>query len=86
MENGSVTKKLEIRTAKECKTCEEAIAQLSPVAIANDIPIEVLPAIKSDEFLPVICFVDEGDVVIHRTCIKGYSNGVVELFKGFINE
>jgi len=85
MVNGSA-KKLEIRTDKGCATCKEAIANLVPIAIENNIPVQMLPVLDSDKFIPIVCFVDEGDVVITRTCIKGYSKGVNELFKEFIDE
>jgi len=75
-----VYKKLEIRKIKNCQTCIDAVSELSDVAKRYKIPFEIKKPIVSDDFFPVVCFVEQEDNIQKKTCFEGYNNDIKNLF------
>ena len=77
-------KRLEIRTDDTCKTCHVAIDELVPLANQHGIPIVISNPLETDEFIPVVCFIEELDGYQKKTCLEGYSDNTKELVEMFI--
>ena len=77
-------KRLEIRTTENCKTCHTAIDELVPLASMHNIPVIIKNPLDSDEFIPVICFIEDVDGYQKKTCFEGYSDDTRKLFDLFV--
>lgn len=84
MERGSVIKRLEIRTDDSCKTCHTAIDELVPLANQHKIPVVISNPLETDEFIPVVCFIEDVDGYQKKTCFEGYSDDTRKLFDMFV--
>lgn len=81
---GLLIKRLEIRTDDSCKTCHTAIDELVPLASMHNIPVVIRNPLESDEFIPVVCFIEDMDGCQKKTCFEGYSKDTKELFNLFV--
>ncbi|MBS3748149.1 MAG: hypothetical protein KGY67_00430 [Candidatus Thermoplasmatota archaeon] len=81
MGNGSVIKKLEIRTNDTCPTCHHAINDLVPLAKKENIPVSITKPLETDEFIPIVCFIEN----TKKTCFEGYSDDIKDMFHLFVD-